>query len=107
MAGPPIVYHLYRQPFTLDLVRSTLLMVFACTSMSRTVNVYAAGDMEASILWLSAIASSLGSAFVTMFARRFPPPLSNDQLRKLVFGVLMLIGGYLMAVSAWSLLGAS
>ena len=24
MAGPPIVYHLYRQPFTLDLVRSTL-----------------------------------------------------------------------------------
>ncbi|MDA0142714.1 sulfite exporter TauE/SafE family protein [Vibrio sp. RW] len=106
MAGPPIVYHLYRQPFTLDLVRSTLLMVFACTSMSRTVNVYAAGDMEASILWLSAIAVPL-VALVTMFARRFPPPLSNDQLRKLVFIVLMLIGGYLMAVSARSLFGAS
>ena len=77
-------------------------MVFACTSMSRTVNVYAAGDMEPSILWLSAIAVPL-VALVTMFARRFPPPLSNDQLRKLVFIVLMLIGGYLMAVSAWSL----
>ncbi len=37
--------------------------------MSRTVNVYAAGDMEASILWLSAIAVPLVVP-VTMFARR-------------------------------------
>lgn len=102
MAGPPIVYHLYRQPFSIELVRSTLLMVFACTSASRTAYVYFDGSLSVSILWLSVIAVPL-VALVTLIARRYPPPLSNDQLRKTVFGVLMVIGGYLMGVSASAL----
>lgn len=102
MAGPPIVYHLYRQPFSIELVRSTLLMVFACTSASRTAYVYFDGSLGASIIWLSVIAVPL-VALVTLVARRYPPPLSNDQLRKLVFGVLMMVGGYLIGTSATSL----
>lgn len=106
MAGPPIVYHLYRQPFSLDLVRSTLLMVFACTSASRTAYVYVSGSLESSIVWLSLIAIPV-VAGVTMVARRYPPPLSNEQLRKLVFTVLMAIGVYLVSNAGLSLLSLS
>ncbi|UUM32122.1 sulfite exporter TauE/SafE family protein [Vibrio japonicus] len=101
MAGPPIVYHLYKQPFSIELIRSTLLMVFACTSASRTAYVYFDGSLGTSIIWLSVIAVPL-VALVTLVARRYPPPLSNDQLRKLVFGVLMVVGGYLIGDSATS-----
>lgn len=98
MAGPPIVFHLYRQPFSMDLVRSTLLMVFACTSASRTVYVFVDGSMDPEILWLSVISIPL-VALATLIARRFPPPLTNPQMRKLVFTMLMLIGVYLIGVS--------
>ncbi|PAU38483.1 hypothetical protein CKF94_09360 [Vibrio coralliilyticus] len=102
MAGPPIVYHLYKQPFSIELVRSTLLMVFACTSASRTAYVYLDGSLESSILLLSAVAIPLVTG-VTIIARRFPPPLSNQQLRKLVFSVLLMIGSYLIIASLLSL----
>ncbi|KJY68292.1 membrane protein [Vibrio coralliilyticus] len=102
MAGPPIVYHLYKQPFSIELVRSTLLMVFACTSASRTAYVYLDGSLESNILLLSAVAIPLVTG-VTIIARRFPPPLSNQQLRKLVFSVLLMIGSYLIIASLLSL----
>ncbi|MGF1776661.1 TSUP family transporter [Vibrio nomapromontoriensis] len=100
MAGPPIVFHLYRQPFTIEVVRSILLMVFACTSASRTIYVYASGALESQILILSVLAIPL-VALVTGLARRYPPSVSSQTLRSIVFSVLMLIGAQLLLSALW------
>src|SRR5699024_2028270 len=36
MPGPPIIFHMYRQPLTLVEIRNMLLLIFACTAFSRT-----------------------------------------------------------------------
>lgn len=35
--GPPLVYHLYRQPISINVIRTTLLAIFIFTSLARSV----------------------------------------------------------------------
>ncbi len=75
MAGPPIVYHLYRQPFTLDLVRSTLLMVFACTWCPVPVQYLRCGWRRRAYCGYPLLLFHLGCT-CHYVCSAFPPPLS-------------------------------
>ncbi|OEF25526.1 sulfite exporter TauE/SafE family protein [Vibrio rumoiensis] len=90
MAGPPVVYHLYKQPIAIEAIRTILLLVFTCTASSRTVIVYLQGGLTQNIVILSLIAVPLVYV-VTTLARKYPPPLKNTTLRKIVFITLILI----------------
>ena len=96
MAGPPLVYQFYRQPFDIKTIRNMLLVVFACTSASRSLFIGAQGKLDTEILLLAAVALPVVT-LTTFVGRRYPPPFSADTMRRLVFTVLMLIGVYLIA----------
>nr|WP_261396913.1 sulfite exporter TauE/SafE family protein [Photobacterium rosenbergii] len=95
MAGPPLVYQFYRQPFDITTIRNKLLVVFACTSASRSVFVGVQGQLNMEILLLTAVSLPIVT-LTTYLGRRFPPPFSAETMRRIVFGLLMVIGSYLI-----------
>lgn len=99
MAGPPVIFHFYRQPMELAAVRSMLLLVFTFTSASRTVFVGLQGGLTAEVWWLTAFAFVLVTA-AAFAGRRYPPPLPPTVMRRIAFTVLILIGLSLIASAA-------
>lgn len=95
MAGPPAVYHLYRQPMDVLVVRCMLMLVFTFTSVSRTLFVATQGGLTAEV-WLLTAFSVLLVALATYAGRRFPPPFSPLTMRRIAFATLLLIGLSLM-----------
>ncbi len=94
--GPPIVYHLYRQPLAYELIRNTLITVFACNAAMRLGLVTVQGQLSLGTLWLSAEALPL-VMLLSWLVRRYPPKLSLRAVRWLVFLLLLLAGGSLIA----------
>jgi len=90
-AGPPIVYHLYREPFGIPAIRATLLAFFALATASRILMTGAAGAIDGEVLvW---VAASLPAVLLGTWAgRRFPPHLPDRTLRRIAFGLLALLG---------------
>lgn len=95
MAGPPLIAHFYRQPFDIKIIRNMLLLVFACTSASRSLLIGWQGQLNSDVLMLTAFAIPLVT-FTTLLGQRFPPPLSQQAMKRTVFVMLMLIGIYLL-----------
>jgi uncharacterized membrane protein YfcA len=105
-AGPPLVYHFYRQPMPLVMVRETLVTVFALNAVFRIGLVVASGNLPAgsALIGLFAIPVVMGA---TCAARRWPPPISPATMRKIVFALLFLSGVSLGAPALLRLLGVS
>lgn len=93
--GPPIAFVMYRQPIAVAIVRATLLAVFATSTLGRTVVIGVMGQLTPAILAMSAISVPvvIGS---TLLAQRALPRLSDLQVRKLVFTLLIGVGAYLV-----------
>lgn len=95
-AGPPIVYHMYRQPLPATVVRQCLVAMFLACSGVRLAVVLATGGMP----WHTAGACALAVpvvAGVTWLQARHPPRLPVEAVRWLVCGLLLLAGGSLLA----------
>ncbi|MFZ3206718.1 MAG: TSUP family transporter [Pseudomonas sp.] len=103
--GPPIVYHLYRQPLGYEVIRNTLITVFAANAAARLGLVMAQGQLSLSTLWLSAEALPL-VLLVSWLVRRYPPKLSLRAVRWLVFVLMALAGLSLIWDSLPGLLAA-
>lgn len=102
MAGPPAIFHFYRQPMELAVVRHMLLLVFAFTSSTRTVYLGATGELTKEI-WILAAMAALLVALATAAGRHYPPPVSPLTMRRVAFALLLLIGLSLMGSAALSL----
>lgn len=95
-AGPPIVYHLYRQPLPPSLVRQCLVALFMVLALVRLVAVIAAGALP----WHTAAASALALPVVmgvTWWQARHPPRLPVALVRWIVCALLLAAGGSLLA----------
>jgi uncharacterized protein len=103
-AGPPLVYHFYRQPMPLAKVRETLVTVFALNAVFRIALVASSGNLPSGSAWsgLLAIPVVIGA---THAARRWPPPLSPATMRRIVFALLFLSGVSLGAPPVLHFLG--
>jgi uncharacterized membrane protein YfcA len=89
--GPPLVYHLFRQPMPHERIRETLVTAFGAAQVVRLVLVAASGNLPA----MSPVALVLAVPTVmlmTYAARRWPPSLSQRTMRKIVFALLFLSG---------------
>jgi uncharacterized membrane protein YfcA len=95
MAGPPVIFHFYRQPFDLATVRNMLLLTFAFTSGTRTVFAGTQGTFTPEVWMLIGFTAPL-VALATLAGRRYPPPFSQLTMRRIAFGVLIAIGGGLV-----------
>ncbi|WP_378942049.1 TSUP family transporter [Mesorhizobium sp. ANAO-SY3R2] len=90
-SGPPLVYHLYRQPLALVTIRETLVAVFAVNALVRLGIVGATGDLpDAGFWWVLLAVPAVAAA--TFAARRWPPPLSSLAMRRIAFALLLLSG---------------
>lgn len=90
-SGPPLVYHLYRQPLSVLVVRQSLLALFLMGNVLRLGAVVALGELA----WSSVVISSVALpvvAWVTWFFAKHPPPLPQRALQWLVCALLILAG---------------
>lgn len=91
-AGPPMVYHLYRQPLPLSLIRNSLILLFAANATLRLTLVVSQGGLSVSALWLGLEAFPV-VAILTWLVRRYVSADSVKMVRRMVF-VLLLIAGF-------------
>lgn len=90
-AGPPVVYHLYREPIAVNTIRMTMIAVFAIATAVRLLVVIPAGHVTEQVLWISALGAPL-VILATWFGQRYRPPVSDLGMRRLAFILLMLLG---------------
>ena len=99
-SGPPIVFHMYRQPLDRELVRRALLLMFAFNSLVRLVIVVPTGHFS----WHSALLAGCAMPVVyaaTRLHHRLPNKLQPRTLQWLVAGLLFVAGVTLLA-TAWT-----
>jgi uncharacterized membrane protein YfcA len=94
-SGPVMGWFNYRQPLPLAVIRATLLCSFALTTSTRTLVVGVQGGLTADVLWLSGIAVPL-VVVGTWLGRELPPPVSERVLRQMAFGLLLLMGVWII-----------
>ena len=90
-AGPPLVYQLYRQPLAAQVVRDTLIVVFALNALLRLGLQSYAGRLDVSAGYLALEAAPVVFA-LTWYMRRRPPAIKARTLRIGVFVLLLLAG---------------
>lgn len=89
--GPPLVYHLYRQPMPLRTVRDTLVATLAASSLMRLAMVLGTGLFSANALRLCLLAAPLVFA-LSWWLERHPPGWSRPAVLRLVCALLLLTG---------------
>ena len=94
-AGPPLVFHLYRQPLTIRTIRSTLFAIFTIATVARIALTVATDAITVSAIELSLISLPV-VVLCTLLGRRFPLPLSDTAFRRLAYLLLVLLGGLLL-----------
>jgi uncharacterized protein len=93
--GAPLAYYMYRQPVELNVVRSTLLAVFAISTFWRTVVIAVAGHVDTRVL-VTAGASIPVVVIVTVVTGRFVHLIPDQFVRRLVFVLLIIVGAFLI-----------
>lgn len=89
--GPPLIFQFYRQPWSLPQIRSYLILIFAVIAGTRNVFVGWQGQLSPEVLLMSALCFPV-AAVATMVGRRYPPPLSQETMRRIAFVMLVLMG---------------
>jgi uncharacterized membrane protein YfcA len=89
--GPPIVFHLYRQPMRVEVVRTTLLAIFIVATIVRIGYVGLRGEFSWPAVRLALYAMPMVLLF-TWVGKRYRPPLSDHAMRRVAFGLLILLG---------------
>lgn len=100
--GPPLVFHMYRQPLGADVIRRVLLLSFALSGLVRLVVVLPTGQFSWQAAALTAAAFP-AVYLVSRFHRWLPHQFHPRTLKLLVGGLLCLAGGTLL-FSAWQAL---
>ena len=90
-SGPVLGWFGYRQPLPMAVIRSTLLACFILTTSTRTILVGAGGDLTREVLTLVLLGLPM-VVYGTWLGRRFPPNLSETKIKRLAFGLMLLIG---------------
>lgn len=104
-AGPPLVFHFYRQPLPQRLVRDSLVLIFAINGVLRLGLMLAEGRVSLNVLWLSAVGIPLVLLQTRWMAQR-PARWSPAAVKKIVAVLLVLIGAGLAGPALRALLSA-
>ncbi len=92
-SGPVMGWFNYRQPLTVAEIRTTLLASFALTTLARTVVVAQSGGLTGEVWTLFLIALPV-VLLGTWAGRRFPPPVTEETLKRMAFGLLLIMGSW-------------
>ncbi|MFO7746397.1 MAG: TSUP family transporter [Orrella sp.] len=103
--GPPLVLSLYRQPRLAAVMRVSLLAVLMSFGVMRLVAVQLTEPttLSAFFVFLACAPVSLLGAW---FGTKYPPPLSDINLRRASFALLSAVGVLLLLEGYWQLASA-
>ncbi len=87
--APPLVYYLYRQPLSLEVVRNTLLAVFILGIAIRGTTILFHDHITTDVIQVALYSIPIIVLF-TWLGKRFPPPLKDIAMRRTAFGLLLL-----------------
>lgn len=90
-AGPPLVYHFYRQPLPLRAIRESLVAVFTLAAVVRLALMLAAGRVAVDVAWLALEAAPLVMA-LTWWMTRHPSGWQPRTVKALACALLVAIG---------------
>jgi len=99
-SGPVLGWFTYRQPLTVAAIRTTLLAVFALTTSLRVGVVGFTGGLTGEV-WLLALLGMPVVLLGTWLGRSFAPPLTEVALKRAAFGILLLMGSWMVVRSLW------
>lgn len=97
-AGPPLVYHMYRQPLERQVVQHCLLLMFACNALLRLLLVAGGGEFSVQALRLTACAVPV-VYLVNQLQHRFPSKLDRRATQYVVAALLLGSGTMLLGSS--------
>ena len=99
-AGPPVVFHLYRQPWSLASIRSTLLTIFVLATLVRIGWQSARGELHWPMIEV-ALYCSLPVLLAAHIGARLAPRIALAPMRRFAFALLALTGvGLLIPATA-------
>lgn len=90
-SAPPLIFYLYKQSLTIKVIRSTLLMIFMIGSLIRITTITVQGNITQEIL-LFALYSLPVVFLFTWLGKKYPPHLSDINMRRAAFGLLIVLG---------------
>ncbi len=94
--GAPLAYFMYRQPIELNVIRSTLLAIFAVSTFCRSIIAGIGGHLNAGVLMVAAVSIPL-VVVVTVLTGRIVHLVPDKLVRRLVFILLIGVGSFLIA----------
>lgn len=104
--GPPLVYHLYRQPLSPTAIRTYLISVFSAGAALRLILVLVSGQFSKNALMMTACAIPVVHV-VTKLGQKYPVPMSPKQLRWLCSVLLVATGGSLVMTAVARMLAGT
>jgi len=94
-AGPPVVFHLYRQPWPSVRIRSTLLTVFVLSTLARITLQSSRGELRFSMVE-TALYCALPVVLAAQWGARLAPRIGPLPMRRFAFTLLALTGAGLL-----------
>lgn len=89
--GPPIVYHIYRQPIPIINIKATLLLIFSIAHLMRLIMFVSTSEPDTEVLKISLL--SFPAVLIgTLIGKHLPPALSDKTLRRCAFVLLSGMG---------------
>jgi len=90
-AGPPVVFHLYRQPWSLTRIRSTLLTIFVLSTIVRISWQIARGELHWPMIEV-ALYCALPVLLAAQWGAKLAPQIATTRMRRFAFALLALTG---------------
>lgn len=91
MPGPPIVYHLYRQPIPIATIKASLLLIFSSAFLMRIL-MFLLDDAHSQEVIKISIFSFPAVLIGTLIGKHLPPALSDQNIRRCAFLLLSGMG---------------
>lgn len=92
--GPPLIYHYYRQPISIQAIRTSLLAFSLAMSLIRLLMQTVQGGLDAEVMSLGLLAIPVAMLASWLYVR-FPPQLSDLTMRRGAFALFVAMGGFI------------
>lgn len=93
--APPLVYQLYRQPLSIETIRVSLIALFGALGVGRLIVVGLEGNIGFEVVRLGVLSIPV-VMFFGWLGGRLPPNVSDTSMRRFVFLILVLTGGFII-----------
>jgi uncharacterized membrane protein YfcA len=92
--GPPLIYHYYRQPVSIQAIRTSLLALSGAMSLIRLIMQGLQGELNAEVMSLGTLSIPVAMLASWLYVR-FPPQLSDLSMRRGAFALFVAMGGFI------------